>query len=136
MAFVRAGAPDVIPRRAPKRVNLLRIDGALRDADLRGCARFHLDKDEPIAFPRDDVDFSAALRGAPVARHDGKTQLAQVAVGEIFAAFSQILEFAVSNPIGEPVKRRQRVQTRTPSPCRAPDSTDKTPRTSGNAGSG
>src|SRR5438309_908882 len=132
--FFGASPADVIPRGASKRVNLIRIDSAFRSAPFARRAEFHLHEDQRPAFPSHKIQFAPTLRRTPVPRSYRIPERSQMTVRQVFAAPSLISVMPEAKAVAQPVKRAQQVQTRTPSPCPARYSRDRTPRIAGNAG--
>src|SRR5690349_19241771 len=92
--FIGARAADVIARGTAQRNDLLAVDIALGCGPFPARARLDLDEHEPVAFPRDDVDLTAALRRTPVARHHPEAFGAQVPMSKVLAVAAGVAVFA------------------------------------------
>src|SRR6185312_1277999 len=125
--------PHIIPRRPPQRDHLIRIHIALRRAPLLRCPPLHLNEHQRLALARNQIDLSATLRRTPVPRHHHHPLRPQIPVRQILPMPPRVTVTAESQPVGQPVQRFERAQTRTPSTFRAPRSRDSAPKTAGTA---
>lgn len=115
---VGAGAAEVIAGGSAKGLDFFGINVTFGRAVVGGNAGFNFDEYGAVVFPGDEVDFAAALWGAPVSGDYDETFAAEVAMGEIFAATTDISVATEPQTVGEPGQGGQQVQTRTPWLCR------------------
>lgn len=136
--WIRPRAADVVPRGAAQRQALVGIHSAFRRTAFIGRSGFHFDEHQRVAgrrrLARDEIDFTAALRRPPVSRDDQVPKTSQIAVRQILSAFAGISVLPVAQAVGQAVKQRQRVQTRTPLTCPGRRSKDNAPRIAGTGG--
>ncbi len=65
---------------------LLEANGAVGSPIVIGLPRLHLDEDQPIILPTDEINFAGAGRHAVVAGDDDEPVTLQVTVGYVLAA--------------------------------------------------
>jgi hypothetical protein len=90
---------------------LVAVDGGLAWLDVACAAGFHFDEAENIFVPADEIDFSAAARGAEISRDDRVADLTQVEVRGLFAAApGQLVRRRLARrqgEVGEPIERSE-----------------------------
>ena len=82
---LHAGAPGVVAGGAGEMELLVGVDGALRFAEFRAVARFHLHEDQLLAVPDHQVDLAAAGRGAIIAGNYRAAAAPEIAMREVFS---------------------------------------------------
>lgn len=80
---VGSGAQNVRTRGANNTVLLFRIDRALGRPVCSAASGFHLYKHQCFGEPGDDIDFTAPVRQAKVARHDLQALAAEISMRKI-----------------------------------------------------
>lgn len=79
---------EVLARHVAQLSLLILIDSSLGGLYIVRGTRFHFDEAENVFFPSDEINFSATMWRAEVARDHGVSETAQVKVGVFFAASS------------------------------------------------
>jgi hypothetical protein len=80
------GVAGEFPGSADQTRALLEANGAVGSAIVIGLPRFHLDEDQPIILPTDEIDFASAGGHAIVAGDNDEPVTLQVTVGDVLAA--------------------------------------------------
>lgn len=98
---------------------LVGIDGAVRCAELGAGARFHLDENELVPIPSDQIDFPRPRSRPVITRDNPKTAAAKKAMRKVLPATASgevrmpaAPAGAVADAVGETVQERDHVRSK------------------------